>query len=223
MIDEHYISLMNKLREVKNIIFDMDGTLIDTSKISVKACQQSASEFGLPIQDQKKIIGLIGWADPEFYYRLYPNVDKSVIHKYASVVAKREQEYIKELREKALFPGIAELIKTLKSNGFYLCIASTGSLAHVHGCLEATCLKNEFDIIKCNEPLKIRMVKEIIKGGPTGEWLMIGDRSKDFEAGNSNGIITIGAAYGFGTETEMKQFDLEINSPLKLLKLLQVV
>ncbi|GAA0107899.1 MULTISPECIES: HAD family hydrolase [Clostridium] len=211
----------SKLKNVRNIIFDMDGTLVDTSKITVEACQRTAKEFSLPVRKYNEIAGLIGYADPEFFFRMYPKVNRNYIISFGKAVAKREHEYMIAHKEEILFDGVKELLIDLKKRGYYLSIASTGSLDHVNTALKASNIYNIFNDIKCNEAIKIEMVKKIISSGPEGEWLILGDRRKDFEAGNSNNIITVGAEYGFGDEEEMKLFDLTIDSPKKLFKLIE--
>lgn len=219
---EECFNLKDRISKIKNIIFDMDGTLVDTSKVTIPACNQSSMEFGLPKVDSKKIVALIGWANPEFYYRLYPSIDKNIIIKYAEVVAIKENQYMSYLETQILFSGVLELIKILKSNNFYISIASTGSIEHVSTALMCSGIYNEFDYIKCNESTKVNMVRDIIENGPKGDWLIVGDKIKDSEAGIKNGIVCIGASYGYGNSDEMKEFNITINNPLDLLNLLHI-
>jgi phosphoglycolate phosphatase len=221
------------LSRVQNIIFDMDGTLADTAKVSIKACQEIALSHGLPVRDANIIRGTIGWADPEFYYRLYPEVDKQILHSYACDVARRERELTIHLKENILFPGVLRLINFLKQKNFYMAIASTGSKEHVESTLMASGIYSMFDTIKYGDPEKINSVGYIINKlkleresfGISGNILegsciIIGDRITDLKAGKGNGIITIAARYGYGTEEEYKEFDFMIDQPLELLDLL---
>jgi phosphoglycolate phosphatase len=212
--------LTDRLRKVKNIIFDMDGTLVDTSKVTVRAYQLAAIEFGLQVKEAKNIISLIGYASPEFAFKLYPEVDKDVTLKYAASVEEKEQHYMKQLGEEILYPKVKKVLQKLKLNSYYMAIASTGSINHVETALISSEIYSLFDKIKCNEPIKIDMVKEIITNGPEGDWLIVGDRQKDFEAGSENKIITIGAQYGFGSKEEMKAFDMIIEDIEDLLNIL---
>lgn len=218
---ENNFRVLQEMKKIKNIIFDMDGTLIDTSKITVQACQQAASEFKLPIREAEIIVGLIGWANCEFFPNLYPKIKRELLEKYAEVVFKKEINIMKELKEKLLFPGVRQLLKTLKERGYYLCIASTGSESHVDFALKNSNIYSFFNDINCNQPEKVKMVGEIIKNGPKGSYLMFGDKCKDYEAGSKNNIITIAAAYGFGSKEEIDKFDLALNQPLDLLNYLK--
>lgn len=220
-LNDDTFTVLQEVKKVKNIIFDMDGTLINTSKITVQACQQAALEFNMLGRSPERIKSLIGWANCDFFPKLYPEIDTKLLEKYADLVYKIEIKNMIKLKEKLLFPGVRKLLETLKLKEYYLCIASTGSVKHVEFALRNSNIYSFFDNIKCNQPEKIKMVGEIIKNGPNGSYLMIGDKCKDFEAGSGNNIITIAAAYGFGSEEEVEKFDLAINEPLDLLKYLK--
>ena len=64
------------------------------------------------------------------------------------------------------------------------------------------------------------MVKAIMQNGTDGEWLIVGDRLSDCNAGRANGILTVAARYGYGNDAEYAQFDAGINSAKELLALL---
>ena len=70
----------NKYKSI-NIIFDMDGTLIDSAKIAIPAFEKICPEFGMPIPDDDAITSAIGYANPHFYYRIYPNIGKNKLQK----------------------------------------------------------------------------------------------------------------------------------------------
>jgi phosphoglycolate phosphatase len=205
---------------IRNIIFDMDGTLVDTAKATVPVCIQCARELGLPPRDPASIRELIGWSNPEFYFRMYPEIPKELVLHYAAEVEAREARYIQELGRDILFPGMGALLDILKSRDYYLAVASTGSPEHVEVSLRASGIQEFFDIIRCGEPVKIQMVRDIIGKGLKGDWLIVGDKDKDAEAGKENGIVTVGAVYGYGSTGELKMFDFRIDTPLNLLKYL---
>lgn len=214
-------TVLQGMKNVKNIIFDMDGTLINTSKVTVQACQRAALELNIPVRQAEKITSLIGWANCDFFSKLYPEIEGELLERYAELVGEKEIKNMRTLKEKILFSGVRELLETLKLKGYYICIASTGSVEHVEFALRNSNIYSFFDNIKCNQPQKIKMVEEIIKNGPQGSYLIMGDKCKDFEAGNENNIITVAAAYGFGSKEEVEKFDLALSQPLDLLKFLK--
>jgi phosphoglycolate phosphatase-like HAD superfamily hydrolase len=219
---DHANNAQSRIGKIRNIIFDMDGTLINTAIVTIPACQKAAEKFGLPIKSANEIKQLIGYADPEFCYKLYPDSDKDILNKFSIDVGKRENELTREFGTDVLFPGVQEMLNILKQHKFYISIASTGSEDHVEISLQTSGIFDMFNIIKCNKPEKTEMVKYIVENGPKGEWLIIGDKSSDLNAGKNNGIVTIAARYGFGSEMEYNQFDFSINTPHQLLEFFEL-
>jgi phosphoglycolate phosphatase-like HAD superfamily hydrolase len=162
-----------KLSSIRNIIFDMDGTIADTAKVSVPSCQRTAKLMGLPVKSGEEIAGMIGWASPEFYYRLYPEVDRGFLAEYAKAVEINEKIIMRELGEDLLFQGIKDVLHFLSERGYFLCVASTGDTDHVNSSLTSSGVISLFDIIKCDESEKVDMVKSIIDSGPDGNWAIL--------------------------------------------------
>jgi len=211
---------ISQFSSVKNIVFDMDGTLVNTALVTVSACQQAADLFGMAQKLPGDITKLIGFSDLEFHSRLYPGYSIDILEKYAVEVEKRENELMLEMGCDILFDGVQELLETLKQKGFYLSIASTGSTSHVNVALNASGICPYFKDIRCNSSKKTDMVKELMQNGRKEEWVIIGDKNSDYTAGRNNNITTVAARYGFGSEAEYEQFDYGIDYPLQLLPLL---
>ena len=203
-----------------HIIFDMDGTLVDTAKATVPACLAGAKDYSLPALEPERIRQTIGWANPEFYQRLYPDIDPDLQVRYGEAVEIYEADMIRELGQDVLFAGILELLAVLQKRGYPLAIASTGSTEHVDISLAAGAIRDFFSIVRCNQPDKEDMVGTIKQTNPDARWLLVGDKDKDARAARANGIVSVGAQYGFGTETELTQFDHLIAQPLDLLELI---
>jgi len=203
-----------------NIIFDMDGTLIDSAKIAIPAFEKVCPQFGLDIPSDEVIIAAVGYANPEFYYRIYPDVDKKILTKFGREVESQERKIVGEVSSDMLFPGVKKLLDDLVAKGHRLFIASTGDLEHVDDCLKACNIYSLFDAVHCNKPDKEIMVENIIKNETEKSWIMIGDRRKDSKAAKHNKIASVGAAYGYCTQIDFGEFDYIIDKPEALLELL---
>lgn len=211
-----------EFKTIRNIILDMDGTLVNTAKITVPSCQEAARKFGFTEKNSETISLLIGWPGLEFYKRLYPEASYSNIIKYAEEVEVLEKQYIKKLGRDFLYNGVWDLLMNLKSEGCFLALASTGDTAHVETSLSSTGLYPFFDILKYDHADKPKMVKEIVDFRETGEFLILGDRFFDARAGKENHIRTVHAGYGFGSIDEGNEFDVVVNDPSDLLTLLGI-
>ena len=200
-----------------SLIFDLDGTLIDTAKATVPACMAGAARFGLAVLEPACIRQMIGWANPEFYDRLYPDVDPDLRELFAAAVEIDETSLIRLMGPDILFAGISELLAALAARGYYMAIASTGSIGHVEASLAASGIAGYFAEVHCSRPDKEEMVAAIRQKDPDATWLLVGDKSKDARAARANRILSVGARYGFGSDNEMSQFDQTIETPLDLL------
>lgn len=208
---------------IKKIIFDMDGTLSDTAKVTIKAFQKYALKFNFPQLPEETIKQAIGYADPEFYLILYPDQDKNKLLEFAHYVDAYEKILIRELAEDLLFENVRNLLDFLKEAELKLYIASTGSTTHVESVLSNTRIIDYFDGIYCGEKEKVLMVKQIINETSLNEWVMVGDKQKDADAARYNQILSIGAGYGYCTPDDYHLFDKIIHRPFDLLKLINQI
>ena len=203
----------------KNIIFDLDGTLVDSAVITMTAFRRIAPDFGLDAPDLPRLRTCIGYANPEFYYRVYPEQDSETVQRLGAMVERLELELLDGFNEDLLFPGCGELLNRFERLGTSMYIASTGSNEHVTPILHKTKITRYFKRVLCGEPDKSEMVRKIIENGDNSTFVMVGDMEKDSQAAHDNGIFSIGACYGYCVRGQ-KGFDNYINTPTELLKFL---
>lgn len=204
---------MRRESVIRHLIFDMDGTLADTAKASVLACERERAAFSLPKLEPEQVKRAIGIANPYFYEALYPDYPVPLVHAYGEKVEIAEEALVHELGEELLFPGVLKMLQRLKEMGVPMYIASTGSKEHVDAVLGATGITHFFTEIRCNEPEKTAMVGRLLAGRDSRDWAMVGDRSKDWQAAKNNGVLSVGAAFGYCDEQERDGFDLIVETP----------
>lgn len=203
-----------------NIIFDMDGTLIDSAKIAIPAFAGVCPEFGLKVPDDEALISVVGYANPIFYFKLYPDEDKAKLLKFGEKIEAAELEITGTIGEGLLFDGVYKMLEILNKKGCRLYIASTGDKDHVYSCLKACGVFSLFEGIFCGKPDKEIMVAEIIKNDRDGNWIMVGDRRKDSVAAKYNNIFSVGAAFGYCAKEDFDEFDAVIYDPMDLIPLI---
>ena len=201
--------------KIHTVIFDLDGTLSDSAILTMEALTRITPDLGLPVPSIDAIRRTTGNANPEFYYILFPEHDRDLVYKMGQLVEKEEQKIIPLLSAKLLFEGCHELLIRLKENAIRLCIASTGDNDHVYAILNATGIIGLFDTILCGQPDKTEMLREIIGDSDKKGCVMVGDMKKDYDAARVNGIVSIGACYGYCLK-EISGFDFYIHTPLDL-------
>lgn len=204
------------------IIFDMDGTLIDTAVATCKACEREREAFCLPPLDRESVIRAIGIANPKFYEALYPGYPQDLVHAFGREVEQTESEIIRGLGRKLLFPDVLRLLQYLKERGAFLYLASTGDPEHVDAVMSSCDIGRYFEKICCGEPAKVGMVRRLISDSPDDNWVMVGDRHTDSDAARGNGILSIGAAFGYCDAKEQAAFDAVATVPFDIPRLLGI-
>lgn len=204
----------------RHVIFDMDGTLADTAKATIGACADASEHFGFPRLDNARIIHTIGIANPEFYYRLYPDLDRERVYAYGQMVEALEEARIPGMGEGILFSGVKQMLCALKAMGVPLYVASTGSPEHVDVVLRSSGIIGLFSVIACGKPEKIEMVDELIgKGADRSQWAMVGDTAKDLDAARASGIAAIAAGFGYCARETWPHYDTVLHEPQDMLAL----
>ena len=206
--------------KIHTVIFDMDGTLSDSAVLTVTAFSNIAPKHGMPIPSEEAIMRAMGNATPEFYYILFPDFPKDRAHSFGKLVDEEELRILPSLKNRLLFPGCLELLTLLKEKGFFLYLASTGAKDHVLSILEGTEIIGFFDKIDCGRPDKTGMLGEMIQGRDREGFVMVGDMQKDHEGARANGIVSVGACFGY-CRRELTEFDYYIDTPLELLTILE--
>ena len=203
---------------IRHLIFDMDGTLADTVQATLPAFAEISPRYDLPPVSGEAIREAVGYANPEFYYRLYPGHDQAEIHAFGQEVERAEESHVKRLGGAMLFPGVREMLDRLVDMGVDLHIASTGDPAHVDAVLRSAGILHLFRSVHCGESAKERMVGEILGTTDRSEWAMVGDRKKDADAARANGIPVIGAGFGYAERAEWALYDRVADSPIELVQ-----
>jgi len=201
-------------------IFDLDGTLIDTNRVTVPALRELSGRFGLEAPPERAVREAMGLQDPEFYRTLFPDAPGEALAALSALVERREGKLGRTLGPVLLFPGVAGMLERLRAGGVILCLASTGSADHVRDMLEITGLTGTFSDWRCDAPAKAAMTGELLeKHGRQGA-AFVGDMAVDVAAARANGIPVYGAGYGYVRPRERDLFDAVADTPGAMVELL---
>ena len=209
------------VNEIHTVIFDLDGTLSDSAILTTSAMRKLSPEYGLPMPSEDAIRSATGYANPEFYYLLFPDFPRDTVRDFGNCVENEELRVLPLLGGRLLFEGCREMLENLKECGIRLCIASTGDRGHVFSVLNETGIINLFDTVFCGSPDKNEMLRGLVRDGSKDGYLMVGDMKKDHEAAKVNGILSAGACYGY-CKRDLTDFDFYVDTPGELLHMLQI-
>lgn len=202
---------------MRSVIFDLDGTLVDSALLTLMAFRSIGPRYGFPIPSPDVVRSAIGYANPEFYERIYPDLPKAEVHRFGELIEREELRIVPSICSSLLFPGCRELLKSLEQRGVCMYIASTGSEEHVSAMIDGAGIRGYFQAIYCGQPDKVEMLRDILGDQSPGAFVMLGDKQKDCEGAHTNGILAIGAEYGYCRRGEA-DFDAFIGDPMEILE-----
>lgn len=199
------------------IFFDWDGTLCDSMTLCIEENRTTLRKMGLPDQPDEVLRRCNG-----------PTFEEAA--PMIGIPADRMEEYCRirlscalELVDKVnrLFPGARELLAALREHAL-LCIVSNGTQAYLTRCMQHFGLEGVFyRIVWCHpERTKTENLALLIDELHPERAVMVGDRIGDIRAGKENGLPTIAAAFGYGSDEEYVHADLRADSMTELQELL---
>lgn len=188
---------MNKKYEL--IVFDWDGTLMDSTAAIVRAIQAASRDLGLPLPSEsaaRQVIGL-GLVDA-----LSTAVPQLPAERYPEMVERYRHHYLSRDHELVLFAGIVDLIKELADAGYMLAVATGKSRHGLNRALLQSGLKSYFHASRCADECHSKphpqMLQELMEAlvSPPERTLMIGDTSHDLLMAQNAGVGALGVTYG---------------------------
>lgn len=203
------------------IIFDLDGTLLDTSRGIFNSVRFSEQKMGLIPMPEERLKEFVGPPPQKMYASIY-NLDEA----QAFQATFYHRQYGKEhgIYEATIYPGIKELLNTLKTQGVKLAVATLKLENIAEKVLLHYGLYDLFDVIvgmDVDESLtKAKTIELVLKkmGVVNEKALMVGDSSYDEMGARQIGVDFVAALYGFGFSNETTL--TAINYPLELLNIL---
>ena len=184
----------------KLLVFDWDGTLMD-SAMRIVACVQAAAEdlsIAAPTEDAARDI--IGLGLDEAMARLFPQSDKD--EKMRIVERYRHHYLFANQTPTPLFAGAREVVETLRSADYLMAVATGKGRPGLNRVLEQSGLGPLFHTTRCADEALSKphpdMLLQILDelGVEAHEALMIGDTEYDMEMAHSAGSKALGVSYG---------------------------
>ena len=197
------------------IIFDVDGTLIDTRLGIMSSVKHVLNKFNLKQLSDVELFKFVGISPLQAAFCHFCNIDSDLSQKCAEGFRTYYNE--NELFNASIYDGIIELLEYLKSNNYKLGIATYKREDLVLKLLKHFDLYKYFDIVfgadNNNKISKSNMIEKCMKTLNTKKEniIMIGDSCHDAEAAKELGIDFIGVIYGFGFKNKE---ELEIYKPI---------
>lgn len=180
------------------VIFDLDGTLLETDRYALVSAQRTARELGLPAPPEAQLRAAIGLPLPQYLAALFPGAD---IDRLTPVYLRLENAELR--RHASLFPGIEDLLGQLKADGLTTAICSNGQWPYIEQIMDLTGLRPLIDhpMSARGFPSKAEALAVLVGLDPLS--VMVGDTVIDVDAASANGIPAIACLYGYGEPSQL--------------------
>lgn len=183
------------------LIFDWDGTLVDSIGRIVESIHVAALGCGLPRVEDGLVKGVIGLALPEAIAALYPNqANGELIEDFRD---RYSEHYLAlEAQPSNLYPGVAEALSRFRDDGYLLAVATGKGRRGLDRVLAGQGWQGFFDITRCADETASkpdpRMINEILAHCEVcpERALMIGDSIFDLQMAHRAGVDSVAVAYG---------------------------
>lgn len=200
------------------VIFDWDGTLMDSIQGIVNAVKASADELGVDVLEDDIIRAGIGLGFVEQFERLFSGQAIDVASFRACF---REHYYGSKRRAKpSFFPGVVDMLQRLQSRGYDLAIATGMSRLGLDSMLPSLTDQGiSFAVTQCADESRSKphpdMLLQILDylGLEASQAVMIGDSECDIQAANNAGMASIGVTTGAFSSQQLQK-----HSPLTVLE-----
>ncbi len=186
--------------EAKLIVFDWDGTLMDSAAHIVACLQAAITELELPVKTNDEVKNIIGLGLREALLTLYPQASDEALS--ALVDRYREHFFDQKADPSELFSGARELVEALNSRDYFLAVATGKGRNGLDKVLNETGMGDYFPITRCADESHSKphpqMLLHIIDwyGVAANETIMVGDSEYDLLMANNAAAHSVAVSYG---------------------------
>lgn len=201
-----------------NILFDLDGTIIESAPGVTKSVQYALARMGIEEPDLVKLEYFVGPPLSQSFMDLYSFTQEQCGQ---AIDYYRERYSTIGIFECAPYAGIPELLRDLSAAGIRIAVASSKPQDYVLQILDhfgiheyfteavGPGMEDDGDRMENGNDCKARVVRralELLGAVGGGEHAaMVGDRAFDIVGGITNGVTPVGVVYGYGTHEELEE------------------
>lgn len=190
------------------LVFDWDGTLMDSTAVIAGALQAACADLGLPVPTDERARHVIGLGLYDALRYILPGMPPSI---YPQVVDRYRHHFVSQEQAAPLFAGAEETLRALHAKGHYLAVATGKSRRGLDRVLARTGLAGLFHATRCGEEaaskpapdmlLELHALLDVEKS----KILMVGDTTHDLQMAKNAGVSGIGVAFGAHPAQQLRE------------------
>jgi phosphoglycolate phosphatase len=193
-------------RNYRLVVFDWDGTLMDSAGAIVACMQAAARDLGLQPPDDAMARQVIGLGLHDALSRVLPDAP---ISEHGRIAERYRHHYLSQDHELSLFTGAYEMVAELRTAGCLLGVATGKSRLGLNRALALTSLGDLFHATRCADectskpaPDMLLELMEELEAEPEST-LMIGDTTHDLQMARNAGVRSLGVGFGAHSREEL--------------------
>ena len=192
------------------IVFDWDGTLIDSAAAIVDCIQSACRDLGLRVPDEERAAHVIGLGLADALSYAVPGLPES---EYGRVAERYRYHFLLRDPQIPLFDGTQEMLAELHARGHLLAIATGKSSKGLNRALETTGVGRFFASSRCADQCASKpapdMLHELIGelAVPAASTLMIGDTVHDLQMAANAGVAAVAVTHGAHPRDKLAALD----------------
>jgi phosphoglycolate phosphatase len=205
------------------IIFDWDGTLMDSVDWIVHCIQQAAMRRECAVPTAQAVRDIVGLSIENAMKQLFPDEDSENRQKIATDYA--QTFFTKQIGPEDLFPGVHDMLNQFRSQGYRLAVATGKKSKGLQAAINATGVADLFCTTRCADQTASKpnplMLDEIIMelGVDKQRTLMVGDSVHDLQMALNAQVASVGVTCGAHPATTLQKYKplLCLNYPTDLI------
>lgn len=181
------------------VVFDWDGTLLDSAGAIVQAIQAACRDLQLPEPSDAQARHVIGLGLVDAMRHAVPELEPE---NYQAMVERYRFHYLSGDHRLVLFEGVRDMLASLQSAGHILAVATGKSRAGLDRALDHSDLRSFFQASRCADECHSKphpqMLEELMAefAIPLKSTVMIGDTSHDLLMASNAGVDSLAVTYG---------------------------
>lgn len=192
-------ALQRQDRRYDLIVFDWDGTLMDSAAAIAQAIMAASRDLDVPVPDEARARHVIGLGLSEALRHAVPDLPEAY---YPRMVERYRFHYLAGDHALSLFPGIAEMLHSLVDDGWMVAVATGKSRVGLNRALGHSGLASLFHATRCADEsfskphpaMLLELMDEL--GVEAGRTLMVGDTTHDLLMARNADVAALGVSFG---------------------------
>jgi len=208
------------------IVFDWDGTLVDSVDWIVQCLSEAALDQGCDRPKRQDVKDIIGLSIHKALDKLFPELNEA--SRQRLIAGYSERFFSRQITDEDLFSGVNAMLLQFKSAGYQLAVATGKSRQGLDRALSGVGLNDFFNVTKCADETASKpspdMLDAIIKEMKVsrGRVVMVGDSTHDMEMAVNAQIASIAVLCGANSAEQLHKYNplLKLQQTVELLEIL---